>query len=180
MRKIISIIVIIVLLILCLLAYLGTFSNVEVTEKETDSYTFVYKEHIGDYSKVGTVFDEIYNSLIADDIETINGFGIYYDNPDVIIEEELRSKVGSIITDEQAQKIDELGLNYKIMTADSVYAVVTELPYRNKLSVIVGVMKAYPAMAEYMEEKGYEIGNVGYELYDMENGKILYMLEIAN
>ena len=178
MKKVILIIVIIIFIILGYIAYLGVFNSVEFTEKEIGPFTFVYEENIGDYAKTGPVFDKIYEDLTADDIETSKGFGIYYDDPKVAPKEQLRSKVGSIITEEQEKEIDERGLPYKIMTIDPITAIVTDIPYRNTLSIFVGVMKVYPKLSEYLEANGYK-GALTYELYDKENGKIVYMMEIV-
>ncbi len=173
MRKIISIIVFIILLVLAFLAYMGLFSEVTVTEREVGPYTFTYEEFIGDYAKTGPVFKEIDKALRENGIDTTKGLGIYYDDPQVVLKEDLTSKVGSIVTEEQAFQIDGRGLKYKIMTVDKFDAVVVEFPLRNMISMIIGVKKAYPALSEYMEENGYKSAPT-YEVYDYDEGKIIY------
>ena len=173
MRKILSIIVFIVLLALAFLAYMGFFGEVTVTEREVGPYTFTYEEFVGDYAKTGPVFKEINKTLRKNGIETTKGLGIYYDDPQVILKDELKSKVGAIVTEEQAFQIDDRGLKYKIMTVDKFDAIVVEFPLKNAISIAIGVNKAYPALSEYMEENGYKSAPA-YEVYDYDEGKIIY------
>ncbi|MBU0577535.1 GyrI-like domain-containing protein [Patescibacteria group bacterium] len=179
MNKILKILIVIVLVVLGLLAYMGFFNTITFTEGESGPYTFVYEDFVGEYAETGPLFDEIYESLVDNGIETELGLGIYYDNPDEVDASELRSRVGSVVTEEQAQLADEAGVPYKIMTVDPINAVITEFPYRNMLSYMVGPMKVYPKMTEYIAEKGYGAAPC-YELYDMENNKIFYMCEIVS
>ena len=177
MRKIITIILFIILIIVAFLAYMGLFNNVTIIEKEIGPYTFAYEDFTGDYAKTGPVFDEVYDKLIHNKIKNTNGLGIYYDNPEIILKENLKSRIGSIVSNEQAEQIDKRGVNLKIMTVDSFNAAVSEFPYRNKLSIIFGVFKVYPVLNDYMKSNEYK-KTPSYELYDISDGKILYMFPI--
>lgn len=173
MRKAISILAIVILLTLGFLAYMGLFSKVTVTEREIGPYTFTYEEFVGDYAKTGPVFKEIHETLLENGVDTTNGLGIYYDDPQVVLKDDLNSKVGSIVTEEQAFQIDGRGLRYKIMTVDKFDAITVEFPLKNIMSIIIGVQKAYPALSEYMEENGYKSAPA-YEIYDYDKGVIIY------
>jgi len=55
--------------------------------------------------------------------------------------------------------------------------IVTEFPHKGNMSIIVSIMKVYPALNKYMEENGYEQNVPVMEIYDMPNKKILYRAE---
>ncbi|MBN2087648.1 GyrI-like domain-containing protein [Candidatus Peregrinibacteria bacterium] len=177
MRKIISIIVFIILLAIGFLGYMGLFGDINVVEKEVGPYIFAYEDFVGDYAKTGPVFDEINDNLLLNGVETSQGLGIYYDDPEVVMKENLKSRVGAIVSEEQAFQIDGRGLKHKIMTVDKFNAVTVEFPLKNMLSIIIGVKKAYPALSDYMDMKGYK-NAPAYEIYDYDKGVILYAFPI--
>ena len=47
------------------------------------------------------------------------------------------------------------------------------------VSYMIGPMKAYPAMTKYAKENGYSESTVGIEVYDEENKKIIFMMDIV-
>ena len=60
---------------------MGIFSSVSVIEKEMGPYTLVYDSFVGDYKDTGPVFAGIHELLLKDGIPTIDGIGIYHDDP---------------------------------------------------------------------------------------------------
>jgi len=158
--------------------YMGFFNKIEITEKEMGPYKVVFKEHIGDYKETGKIMDEIYYSLLDDDVETYKGFGIYYDDPKVVEKDKLRSIAGSIIEEKDYDKIDKLKDKSDIKTIDKTRSITTEFPFRNKMSVIFSLMKVYPELNKYIDSKGYKKGDV-MEVYDVPNKKINYVAEIV-
>jgi len=175
---IIGILGLIAVLLMGYLYYMGFFNKIEITEKEMGPYKVVFKEHIGDYKETGKIMDEIYYSLLDDDVETYKGFGIYYDDPKVVEKDKLRSIAGSIIEEKDYDKIDKLKDKSDIKTIDKTRSITTEFPFRNKMSVIFSLMKVYPELNKYIDSKGYKKGDV-MEVYDVPNKKINYVAEIV-
>jgi len=171
------VIIIIGLLALSFAWYSGFFATVEIIEKDMGPYELVYKKHIGDYSKSYIIQNEVYESLLADGIETERGFGIYYDNPKTVEITKLRSDLGCILNSENSKKIESFSSKYNIRIKEKSNCVVIEFPYINKLSIIAGVIKVYPAFGAYAAEKGIELGEA-MEIYDITNKKITYLMVI--
>jgi effector-binding domain-containing protein len=161
------------------LFYFGILQEVEIKEQEVGPFKVVYETHIGDYSKVGSIQDEIYSSLVDDGINTTKGFGIYYDNPQEVEKEQLRSEVGVIIDEKDYPKIYELKGKYNVKDIPKANNVIATFPYRNKYSIMIGVFKVYPKLKEYIEEKGYG-PTPAMEIYDTDNQKIAYLFEIID
>lgn len=173
---------IIILLLLGLIIYLasmGFFSAVKLEEKETGPYTVVFEEHIGPYQDTGIIQDKLYYKLLNEEkIETFRGFGIYYDNPKIVESEKLRSDVGSILEEKDFSKTEDLkAKGYQIKTIDKQKSVVTSFPYKNKLSIFLGILKIYPLIEKHQQEKNYQ-PVPSMEIYDVPNNKIIYIFEI--
>jgi len=179
-RIILGIILTLILILVTIYAYYGGFYKINFEVRQGGGETLVYRSLKGDYSQTGKVTDEIYQILLSEyEIETFNGFGIYYDNPAEVATEELRSDVGCILPDAHADKIPMLESEFKVETAPFGDFVVAEFPYRGQLSFMVGVMKVYPAMARYVEQQGLNPNTPVMEIYDIPNKKIIYRKEIV-
>lgn len=177
MKKLISAVLVIIVFFLGVLWYLGVFSSLSIEEKEMGPYTMVYAEHIWDYKKVWSLMDDIYEVLKESWVEQIAGIWIYYDNPAIVLKEELRSEIWSVISSDDVLKLLELGISYKIKTIEPGEKIVVEFPYKNMLSYMIWPMKVYPIMEKYMIEKWYEWKNPAIEIYDIANKKIYFMSE---
>jgi DNA gyrase inhibitor GyrI len=178
--KVLKIFLIVILsltaLTLLVSAWLGAFSKLEFQVKEQGGELVVYEDITGDYSKSAKVMDRVYYSLLNDHaITTSRGFGIYFDNPREVEKSKLRSQAGCIIEEADIEKISFLPVNSMVLPAKNY--LVTEFPYKNQASVIVALMKVYPAMNRYVQENNIRMGAVT-EIYDIPNKKITYRAEI--
>lgn len=181
MKTTIIIIGAILVLIAIFVAYYGEFTKVDCRIEEQGGETLAYKEMKGDYSKSGKLMDQIYYALLNDHgIETYKGFGIYYDNPQETEKSNLRSDVGCIVEEKDHSKIDQLEEQFKIKTHPQKSYIVTEFPYKGKMSVLFGMMKVYPALNTFVEKNGYDKDGAVMEIYDVPNKKIVYRKEMLN
>ncbi len=160
------------------LFYFGILQEVQIQEQEVGPFKVVYENHIGDYSEVRKIQDKIYSSLVNEGINTTKSFGIYYDNPQEVETERLRSEVGVIIEKEDYEDIFKLKGKYNVRDIPKVKNVIATFPYRNKFSITLGVFKVYPKLNNYIEEKSYKSTPV-MEIYDSANQKIIYLFEIV-
>jgi hypothetical protein len=178
MKILIVIIILLILAALFYLVYAGMFYSPTVTVQEMGPYDIVYDDHIGPYQETGKIQDDIYQYLIDNyQISTFKGIGIYYDNPQKVAKEKLRSKAGCII--EQADLTAEIktDTDYKFMTIDRQNMIYAEFPFKSKMSIMIGIMKVYPKMQKFCKEKEMEFRE-SIEIYDVPNKKILYLMKI--
>jgi len=176
----ISIAVIIILVALCtgVRRYAGGFSHVTLEEKMMGPYTFAYLPFTGNYSNVGPTMEKVTQALKADGIEVKLWLGIYYDNPQTVPADQLRSDVWSIIDSKDIAKLQKKSDNYLIKTIPANQNIVATFPAKNMLSYMIWPMKVYPIMAKYMTEKNYPMMTVAMELYDISNKVTYYFTKI--
>lgn len=179
--KIVLIILVAIILAIGVFAwYIGFFKTITVEEKEMGPYQLVAVEHYGDYAETGKIQDSLYYELLDDGIETLKGFGIYYDNPNQTDKptEELYSIVGCVLEKKDYDKAKQLSDKYRIMTMGRTKSMVAEFPYHNSLSVIAGIYKVYPELNEHLQKQNYK-PQPAMEIYDIPNNKIIYIMAIA-
>ncbi len=161
-----------------ILAWYGYFSTVSVKEKPVGPYVMVYKLYVGAPAEVGSVLDEIKQSLTDDfKMTSLLDFGLYYDEPKSVPAEECRTLIGCIITNDLDGDLQAIAEKYTVATLPRAMAVVADYPYRNKLSVLFGMLKGYSALFDYAEEHQIARKPV-LEIYDSSRGHIRYILSI--
>lgn len=174
--KIISIIII--LLITASIVYLsryGLFASTTISEKNTGPLLIVYQKHIGEYKNVGPVMDALYYDLKDNySIDTTKGFGLYYDNPQEVDKDKLRSIVGCIVEGKSKKELEHISEKYGVQEYPDSYSVVAEFPYKGKPSIILGVFKVYPKLFAYINSENHP-SNPIMEVYDLPNGRIEYI-----
>ncbi len=179
MKIIATIFLVLILALLIYLASLGLFNRINLEEKDMGPFTVVYENHTGPYRETSAIQDKIYYKLLNEEqIETYKGFGIYYDNPKKVAKEELRSEVGSILETKDYAKTEALKTKgYKIKTIEKQKSLVAKFPLKNQFSIMLGVIKVYPAMEKYIAENDYQ-QTPALEIYDIPNQQIIYIFEI--
>lgn len=169
------IIVILTIIVLAVYTYYGGFSKVEIRTEQQGGEIFVYDSMTGDYSRSGVYMDSIYHVLLNDyNTETYKGCGIYYDDPQNVEKENLRSEIGCILEPKDSVKIKEISNKYKIKTLPEGKYMVAEFPFKGTISIFVGMMKVYPALEKYYNENDINSSGPIMEIYDIPNGKIIY------
>jgi DNA gyrase inhibitor GyrI len=159
-------------------AYYGGFKKVSVGVKADGGEMLVYRDVVGDYAQTPEVFNEIYYALLNDyQVETHKGFGIFYDNPGTVEKSKLRSEVGCILEDEDSHRVIELEAGFNVKTLSEAEYMVAEFPHKGMISIMLGIMKVYPALTRYVKKHGYAEAPV-VEIYDVPNKKIIYMREV--
>lgn len=183
MKKLVKVLLIIVVGIVVILtsvyAWYGGFKTINFEIKKTGGEVFVYENITGDYSQSPVVMDNIYYALLNDyKIETTKGAGIYYDNPQYVDKSKLRSEIGCIL-DAAIDSIQmaELSTRFKVKTLPEGDYIVSEFPRKGMMSIFVGIMKVYPAMAKYIEKAGYKDAGPVTEVYDEPSKAIIYRKE---
>ena len=179
MKAVLIIIAVSAIVLVALYAWLGGFKKIQFSVEEAGGEVLVYEFHIGDYKNVGKVIDKMYYALLNDEkVECFRGFGIYYDNPQKVEREKLRSDVGNILEDPTPEILEQLSPNYNIRTLDKQQYLVAEFPYKNQMSIIMGIMKVYPALNKYIRENNLSEEGFVMEIYDVPGKKIIYRKQL--
>jgi hypothetical protein len=175
----ITLIIIAVLALIFMLSgwYMGYFSLINIEEKEEGGYKIIGVNVTGPYSNVAKDMEQVSKQLKDMGVVSTKGFGIYYDDPKMVPAEKCRSFVGNIIEEKDFKLVSEFkpeGL--KIDSILKAKSVVAEFPIKNSLSFMIGPMKVYPALSNYMRGKGYT-SVLSVEIYDIPNKKIMFMMQ---
>lgn len=125
--------------------------------------------------------DTIYYSLLNEyGVETTKGVGIYYDNPQQVEKSKLRSEIGCILDAPlDSMKMSDISSKFKIKTLPESPSIVTEFPFKGTMSVIVGIIKIYPALNDFISKNGYKANGPILEIYDTPNKTIIYRQEVS-
>ncbi len=177
MKYALLVLAILIIAILGYVGYSGIFSSVKVEEKEIGPYQLAFIERYGDYSKSGKFIDSIRKIIEKQNVKYSETFGIYYDNPQRKKVDSLHSIIGCILNEADSLKFAELTRNgIRIEKMGQTKAMVAEFPFRTSLSIMFGIMKAYPAINEYAASHNFQL-MPSMEIYS--DGKILYTMEIS-
>lgn len=158
------------------LAYNGLFANLKVQVKPAGPFMLVYQKHTGDYRGTGKIMDTIYYGLLENkNITTFKGFGMYYDVPAETKVEDRRSIAGCILEQQNIKSVNELKSNYMVKELPASEYVYCDFPYKGQGSVMLGIMRVYPAIFKFALEKGLARTPI-LEVYDIPNKKIRYYM----
>ena len=159
-------------------AYLGGFSKIEFQTLKCGNEILIYEEMTGDYAQTPQRMDSVYYKLLNEfGIETGKGFGMYYDNPQHVEKEKLRSDIGVILETRDSLQINKIDSIYHVKILPEEMYLVTEFPFKNPLSVLIGLSKVYPAMAKYAAQHNLTESPI-MEIYDVPNKTITYRKKI--
>lgn len=176
LKIILIIIVALIILLTIVYAYYGGFKKLIFRIVRQGGEFIVFEEVTGDYSESEKVIRKICQQLINDEeIRITKKIGIYFDDSKKK-GENMYAEVGCIIENINNDKQEELKQKYKIKVLPETDYIITEFPYYNNSSVMIGIMKIYPAFEKYMIMNGYNKNEekVTTEIYDMLNKKIIY------
>lgn len=126
----------------------------EILTKTTDKMAILYLEHMGSYDKLAPLFGQL-EDLAAKKGLSGKIMSMYYDDPATVPAERLRSEIGIMIP-------------YGFMP-DSGYSV-QEIPARKVVYALLKgpyteIVKEYPYIIKWMEEKGYKMDRPVIEIY---------------
>lgn len=179
MKYVLGLIGALFIILISVLTYYGMFAQVTISEQETGPFWLVYEKYIGDYKNVGPIMEKLSRDLKQkESVETSRGFGLYFDNPQEVAKEKLRSLVGCIVAEKDANKIPGLQARYNVKLYPVSKSVVASFPFRGHPSIFVGIFKVYPKIFSYVKDHNYSPVPI-MELYDLPNKKISYVLSVG-
>ena len=140
--------------------YMGVFASVVITTTEKGPYNFIYLEHQGPYYLTANKIKEVENYIKEQNIEYTHAAAIYFDDPQKVKEEELKSFAGVIIKDSVA--VSKPYHFTKINRRNVVVASIDAFP-------MLAPFKVYPAFKEWLSNnENIEIIGAPLELYQPE------------
>lgn len=176
-KKILYFFLAIVVVLFLVLAYNGLFRTVEVTEKAVPFYSLMTLDFKGPYHEIGHTFEEL--SAKCDQAGVAkNLIGIYFDNPDEVPEENLRSKACVIANNADSLKLAKLGCKaYHLPGGD---AMTVNWNYTNGIEMMIGIIKSYSALGEYSVKLNCreQVGHV-YEKYSQDGVEFVFLKDNA-
>lgn len=178
MKKAVMILGILVAAVLAVMAYAGFFRTVKVDEGMSAKYTLVLKQAKGEYSQAGVVLDEVYKFLKDAGVEVELGAAIYLDNPRVTKKEELRWVGGCVLPDSARGKIASIRKKYMVKEWKPVRSAMTTFPFRNRLNLVAGIVRVYPALGAYAAKNKLSSTAI-MEVYDMKGRQIVYVMPVV-
>lgn len=175
--KTVIILISVISIIVLILAYYGAFKRVEAKIESHNSTYIVYKTVTGSYKQSGTVSDEVYWDLLNNyDVETCKGIGLYFDNPKDTETEKLRSEIGCVLESIDTPNLESIKAKYNTKELPKGDYPTIKFPYKGKLSVIVGLLKVYPALNKFKEENKEYQDSFAIEVWDIPNKMIIYRI----
>jgi hypothetical protein len=177
MKQILKIISVLILFLSGVAGYFGAFAPVQVREREIGPFVMIYESHQGTYRKTGASVKKLMALAKEKKVNPIAGFAMYLDNPQTVPENSLRSEAGILVDESMAAILkSDLG-TYQMRPYPQVRAVVSELPFRGTPSIIIGALKSYPKIFEFMKNLNYPPA-YSVEIYDFNKHTTLYAFPI--
>ena len=148
MKNLLLIIITIALVALAAAMYMGAFSRVDIAEQVRGPFTLVYRDMAaGDLNKVGEITTALDSVLGSAGLEHRKPLDVYF--PDG------RGEIGFAVEAASPEQLTALGDQAKVKEIPAQQFMVTEFPWRNPMSFMVGFYKVDPALADYRLAHGY-------------------------
>ncbi len=163
MKKLLWVILVLFVGALGFLGTHGLFSSVAVQQGEQGGFVLIGLDHVGPYHEIGALFQELREEFPEGEF-----VGVFLDDPETIPEDSLRSFAG-VKMNTAAEGLDQMAKHPKMRVQRIEKRPAHYVDWegsRNMISIILGTMKAYPALSDACETTGWS-GNtvVAYEAY---------------
>lgn len=136
-------------IVLCaLLVYMGGFNSIVIAEQNKGPFTFVYRNvKSADMKKIGEVTSSIDSLLKSRRINERRPLDIFH--PDG------SSEIGFVVEDASIEALEEIRRTENVKHIPVRLYMVTEFPWRNPMSFMIGYFKVDPALTTHREKYGY-------------------------
>ena len=162
MKKILWIVLALVALVFGFLTSQGLYRTVEVQQGEQGGFILVGVDHVGPYMEIGGAFAKVKAQFPDGKLA-----GIYYHNPEFVPEDSLRSFAGVKVSATEGLEAIAAYPEFRLVEIEKGPALYTQWSGGSGLvSIILGTMKAYPALKAACEETGLCTENsIAFEEY---------------
>ena len=150
MKKVLWIVLALVAIVYGFLISQGLYRTVEVQQGEQGGFILVGVGHVGPYMEIGGAFAEVQAQFPDGEFA-----GIYYDNPEFVAEDSLRSFAGVKVSATDGLEAIAAHPEFRLVEVEKGPSLYTEWSGGSgTVSIILGTMKAYPALKAACEETG--------------------------
>ena len=150
MKKVLWIVLALVAIVYGFLITQGLYRTVEVQQGEQGGFILVGVDHVGPYMEIGNAF-----AVVQAQFPDGEFAGIYYDNPEFVAEDSLRSFAGVKVSATDGLEAIAAHPEFRLVEVEKGPSLYTEWSGRSGVvSMILGTMKAYPALKAACEETG--------------------------
>ena len=150
MKKVLWIVLALVAIVFGFLISQGLYRTVEVQQGEQGGFILVGVDHVGPYMEIGNAFAEVQAQFPDGEFA-----GIYYDNPEFVAEDSLRSFAGVKVSATDGLEAIAAHPEFRLVEVEKGPSLYTEWSGGSGVvSMILGTMKAYPALKAACEETG--------------------------
>ena len=149
--------------------YMGLIGRITIREENRGPLTFVYRDmSAGEMGKVGAITTALDRILRSAGVTRRKPLDVFY--PDG------HGEVGFAVDGARPEQLNRLAENARVREIPEQRFMVTEFPWRNRLSFIVGFIKVEPALTRYRESRGYQ----KLEAFALNDGhRIVYMQPVV-
>ena len=162
MKKLLWIVLALVALVFGFLVTQGLYRTVEVQQGEQGGFILVGVDHVGPYMEIGGAFAKVKAQFPDGELA-----GIYYDNPELVPEDSLRSFAGVKVSATAGLEAIADHPGFRLVVFEKGPALYTEWSGGSGVvSMILGTVKAYPALKAACKETGLCTENsIAFEEY---------------
>ena len=129
--------------------YMGAFQSIAITEENRGPFTLVYRDMAaGRMSDVGEITTALDTVLESRGIDARKPLDVFF--PDG------RGQIGFSVEGVSGDQLGALGDAASVKVIGAQRYLVTQFPWRNRLSFMLGYMKVDPALARYRDTHGYK------------------------
>lgn len=138
---------------------MGFLSPVPVKEKRLPKSLLLFTEYVGDYRKIGSVFENLTKTVKPKFKPTNNNCGIFYDDPSTLEDRsKARAACGLLIEEDERQAAEKFVAehsSFKLAELPELDCVYTRFPFKSRLSMLFIVLKVYPEIRQYAFRNRY-------------------------
>lgn len=171
-----SVLVLAVLAVYGLAKRLGAFEGVKIDRKVQAPLKVLSKDHMGAYHKIAAVISEVESWARKNGEPCVLSFGEYFDNPESVDEDRLRSRGGCIIEKALAAPLPS---GYSISEIPARDAVIAEFGG----SPSIGPWKVYPAVFDFLKAQDLAMNGPTLEIYQVlseSSGRTQYVFPVKD
>jgi len=166
--SVLGVVAVIVLFIVVSLWQAGVFTSPQLKLEPRASYLYIYLERSGPFSEINKAKSDLNKIVSEQKLPVKVPCGVYFDDPAQTQNNQLRWRIGYTVDD--SLPITE---PLKMDTIPEQLVIVASI----KAHPMVAPFKTYPALHNWVAEKGYKIIGPAYEFY-YEDGTVEAMFPV--
>ncbi len=148
MKKALWVVLALVAVVYGFLISQGLYRTLEVQQGEQGGFILVGVDHVGPYMEIGNAFAEVQAQFPDGEFA-----GIYYDNPERVEEDSLRAFAGVKVSATEGLEAIAAHPGFRLVEVEKGPSLYTDWSGGSgAVSMILGTMKAYPALKAACEE----------------------------